>query len=451
MRGALAPLLCCVVALVLWPQPNSVANQLLGLHLAHDSNKLWRLVLDCAETPDYEQTRLEDPPRLIVDLADTKLPENFRAPALQGSPIIDLRLAQRDDGGLRLVAELAPAVRPRLLRLAPEGLRSHRLALLLYGAPAGALQYLVPGDAGASEVVVVIDAGHGGHDPGAVAASELREKDVVLAVAKQLHHRLNNEPGFAALLTRVGDEFISLAERRHIARMHRAALLLSVHADSIPKSSRGRRPRGVALYMLSGGEASSREAHFLSQRENQSGQSQLAGLVLEQQPEAVRSVLYDLSLNASRQRAAVISQSLLQSVSSLIYLHKKLVEQADFAVLRSPDVPSLLVELGFLSNEHEARRLASTEYQTQLVEALFIGVRDFFVSQPPTGSWLAWRRLNVGLRHTVRSGENLWLLARRYGTSVEAIVRYNGLGADTDMLQEGRALLIPTAQAAAQP
>ena len=449
MRIVSGALLGCVVALALWPQSAVAANQLLGLRLAHGSDQLWRLVLDCAETPDYEYSRLENPPRLIVDFADTELPEHDRMPVLQGSPISALRLTRRADGSLRLVAELASAVQPKFLRLAADGIKPHRLALLLHnGVAAGALQIPVPGDAGASEVVVVIDAGHGGYDPGAVSASGLREKDVVLAVAEKLHRRLNSEPGFSALLTRAGDQFISLDARSRIARTHRAALFLSIHADSIPKGSLGR-PRGAALYMLSGEEASSREAYFLSQRENQSGRPQLAGLALEQQPAVVRSVLYDLSLDASRQRATVIAQALLRVLSKAVRLHKKRVEQADFAVLRAPDVPSLLVELGFLSNAREARRLAGVEHQNRLVEALFSGVRDFFVRQPPEDSWLAWRSHNVGLRYTVRAGESLWLLARRYGTSVEAIMRHNGIATDADVLQEGRALLIPAAKAAA--
>ena len=442
--GAIKPVAAalCAAVLALWLPSASASNRLLGLRLAHDTDQLWRVVLDCAEAPRYRHSKLNAPTRLIIDLADTQLPKRLPLPSLHSSPIADLRLSQRDDGGLRLVVELSRSALPRLLTLAPGSGRGHRLMLVL-NTSAGALQSLAPGDVGASEVVVVIDAGHGGRDPGAVSASGLREKTVALSVAKKLQRRLNAEPGFAALLSRREDRLVDLVARRRFAREHRASLMLSVHADSIPSGYGW--ARGAAVYMLSDKEASSREGYFLSQRENKS--PQLDGLPLAEQTEDVRSVLYDLSLNASRQRAAVMAEPILRALSKVTRLHKKQVEQANFVVLRAPDVPSLLIELGFLSNLREARRLATAEYQNLMVEALFTGVRDFFASHPPEGSWLAWRRLNIGMRHTVQPGESVWLLARRYGTSIEAIVRHNGLGADADKLQVGQSLLIPAAQA----
>ncbi len=436
----------CVVALALWSVSISAANQLLGLRLEYDTAQLWRLVLDCTEAPRYEHSRLAKPPRIIIDLAATKRPDKISLPGLHGSPIADLRMSQRSDGGLRLVVELSRATLPKLLKLAPNRQHGHRLALVL-NTGAEALQTPAPGDVGASEVVVVIDAGHGGRDPGATSSSGLLEKDVVLAVAKKLQRRLDQEPGFSVRLSRDSDRFIDLVARRRFAREQGAHLMLSIHADSIA-SSGWSRTRGAAIYMLSEKDASSREAYFLSQRENRV--PQIDGLPLAEKPEDVRSVLYDLSLHASRQRAAVIAAPLLQSLAKVVRLHKKQVEQANFVVLRAPDVPSLLLELGFLSNVREARRLGSAEYQDLLVNALLSGVRDFFIAHPPEGSWLAWLQSNANLRHTVQPGENLWLLAERYGVSVEDIVRHNALTTDLDKLQVGQLLLIPAVQAAMQ-
>ncbi len=242
------------------------------------------------------------------------------------------------------------------------------------------------------DVVVVIDAGHGGKDPGAKGCNGTQEKDVVLEIAKRLQYQINQQPGFKAVLTRKGDYFIGLRERLDLARKYRGDMFIAIHADAHEHLD----ACGVGVYALSQRGATSEAARWLAQRENAS--EFVGGLDLSDKDHVLKSVLIDLSQTQSITASLQMGSVLLQHLGKFAPLHHNTVEQAAFVVLKSPDIPSLLIETGFISNTREERRLRSPQYQTQIAEALLIGIKDYFVHHPPRGSSLALTQSNKGRR-----------------------------------------------------
>jgi N-acetylmuramoyl-L-alanine amidase len=227
-------------------------------------------------------------------------------------------------------------------------------------------------------VVVAIDPGHGGEDPGAIGPSGLREKDVVLAIALQLRDRLNSLPGMRAMLTRDADFFVPLAERVRKARRVQADLFVSIHADAFMTPS----ARGASVFALSDNGASSTAARWMANKENAADLVGGTGPALAQDPQVLRAML-DMSTTAQIKDSLKIGREVLNRIGKVGRLHKRDVEQAGFAVLKAPDIPSILVETAFISNPEEEARLASAEYQGQLVEALYSGIRRYFSRNPP--------------------------------------------------------------------
>jgi len=287
-------------------------------------------------------------------------------------------------------------------------------------------------------ILVAVDAGHGGEDPGAIGPEEVREKDVVLAIARELEKRINAQPGYRATMVRRGDYFVPLYKRRDLARQTGADLFVSIHADAFTHA----RARGSSVYALSQRGATSVSAAFLAQREN--GADLIGGVDLGAKDQVLAGVLTDLSMTASLDASLGVGSRVLDSLGRITHLHKERVEQAGFAVLKSPDMPSILVETGFISNPLEAERLGNAAYQRTLAGAIFGGVSNYFLSNPPpeTIVALAVRAGATPSEYVIARGDTLAGIAERYRVSVSDIVRTNGLGGRND-IRAGQTIVIP--------
>lgn len=349
-----------------------------------------------------------DPPELIVDIEALDSPARLQAllgKALQTDPrLLSLWIQPRPGGVTRLRFSLAPGTSPQVFTLPPAGRYRHRLVIDLYPTQrVDPLQTLLreherarrstgpspeSGDRSSAAsspsprrgrqrpetdglFVVAVDAGHGGEDPGAIGPGGTCEKDVVLAIAQELRGLINAEPGMRAYLTRTGDYFVPLAARVQRARRVRADIFVSVHADAYPEP----RPRGASVYVLSERGASSTTARWLANRENSS--DDVGGVNLASRDREVRKVLLELSTAAQIRESSLLATDVLSGLGRVGHLHKPQVEQASFAVLRAPDMPSVLVETAFISNPVEERRLADPDHQKRIAAAIFEGIRNY--------------------------------------------------------------------------
>jgi len=284
------------------------------------------------------------------------------------------------------------------------------------------------------DVIIAIDAGHGGEDPGATGKNRTREKDVVLAIAKELKKSIDAKPGMTAVLTRTGDYYIPLRDRFEKARKNRADLFVSIHADAF----KNRDVSGSSVFVLSSKGASSEFARRLAASENSS--DLIGGVTLNDKDDMLASVLLDLSQSATMEASHAVADSVFGSLRSLGKTHKNDVEHANFVVLKSPDVPSILVETAFISNPSEEKRLRDPAWQRKTARAITDGIQNYFYMSPPPGTWIAANRQPV--RHQVVRGDTLGEIANRYRVSLYSLRRVNQL--KTDNIQVGSELLIPT-------
>lgn len=452
--------------------------------------RLWRapdntrLVFDLSGPVQHSVFTLTAPNRLVIDVSDARLATSFAQLSLSNTPITAVRSAQRSPTELRLVIDLSSAVTPKSFSLAPNQQYGHRLVVDLFDpaaesasaqpptaaaarpglpvsvpvlpsetapAPARPEVKLTPVPNGKRAIVIAIDAGHGGEDPGAIGPNKQYEKAVTLSIAKELQRQINADKGFRAELVRTGDYFIPLRRRTEIARKKGADLFVSIHADAAPRAQ----AFGASVYALSDRGATSETARWLADSENQSDLIGGAGNVsLDDKDRMLAGVLLDLSMTASLSSSLNIGQKVLSNMGRITPLHKRRVEQAGFMVLKSPDIPSILVETGFISNPNEARKLGTASHQQALARSIHSGVRQFFQQNPPPGTYIAWLRdegkIAPGPReHLVSSGESLALIAQRYQVSLGALRSANGL--KNDALKVGQTLNIPATALAVQP
>ncbi|WP_209451033.1 N-acetylmuramoyl-L-alanine amidase [Ectopseudomonas mendocina] len=443
------------------------------------SVRLWRapdntrLVFDLSGPVQHSVFTLAAPDRIVIDVTGAKLATSLDQLSLANTPITGLRSAQRSAEELRVVIDLSAPVSPKSFTLAPNQQYGHRLVVDLFdqGSAPPATQApsvadgtppvpvtptqpppkLTPVPNGKRDIVVAIDAGHGGEDPGALSPVKGQyEKNVTLAIAKELQRQVNAEKGFRGELVRTGDYFIPLRKRTEIARKKGADLFVSIHADAAPRSS----AFGASVYALSERGATSETARWLADAENQSDLIGGAGNVsLDDKDKMLAGVLLDLSMTASLSSSLNVGQKVLSNMGNITPLHKRRVEQAGFMVLKSPDIPSILVETGFISNPNEARKLHTASHQQALARSITSGVKQFFHENPPPGTYVAWLRdegkIAAGPReHVVARGESLALIAQRYQISLAALRSANKLNGD--VIKVGQTLQIPATSLAAQ-
>jgi len=395
-----------------------------------DGPERLRLVLDLDRPARYHSFRLEGPPRLVIDLKDTRL--RARLPALPtATPVKRLRSGQRRDGTLRIVLDLNGAGEYRVYAVPPHRKKGHRLVVEVEKPSQARRTRAATRPQGPRDVVVAIDAGHGGEDPGAHGRRGTREKDVVLAIARRLAALVNEEPGMRAVLIRDGDYYLGLRQRIQKAREARADLFVSIHADAF----RNPKVRGSSVYVLSQRGASNEMARWLAETENAA--DLIGGVSLADKDDMLASVLLDLSLTGTIEASTRAAEKVLRALERVNPVHRDSVQYAGFVVLKSPDIPSLLVETAFISNPSEERKLRSPRHQQRLARAILEGIRGYFNENPPPGTLLAERRRS----HVVRPGETLSELAKHYRTTVRALRESNGL--DDDLLRVGQVLAIP--------
>lgn len=271
------------------------------------------------------------------------------------------------------------------------------------------------------DVVVILDPGHGGKDPGALGARKSQEKRIVLEIAKKLKKLIDKQPGMRAVLTRDGDYYLGLRERLNIARKHEGDVFVSIHADAFisPKS------KGVSVFALSQRGATSEAAQWLAEKENHSelGGVDLSGL--DDENDLIRTVLIDLSQTATTTASVQMGSQILTRLDHVTSLHSNKVEQARFVVLKSPDIPSILVETGFISNAKEEKNLNDPRYQARITQAMFDGLKKYFWNHPPHGT--RFEVMANARMHVVRAGDTLPVVAERYSVAEADLVMLNGI------------------------
>ncbi|WP_166264406.1 N-acetylmuramoyl-L-alanine amidase [Marinobacter caseinilyticus] len=406
-----------------------------------------RVVFDIGAGVEHSIFALEKPARLVIDIKNVKLGADLSRLELGGSPIKRIRSAPRNGRDLRVVLDLDNAIKPRSFQLEPNQQYGHRLVVDLIQENQKALptkdEPVLQDNAGSRrDIIVVIDAGHGGEDPGAIGPQGTREKDIVLSMAKTLESLINSQPGYKAKLTRNGDYYIDLRSRTVLARKYNADLFVSVHADAF----RTPQPRGASVFALSQRGATSETARWLARSENRSDLiGGVGGVSLGDKNDVLAGVLLDLSMTASINASIGVGDYVLKQLGGVTKLHKPGVEQAAFAVLKSPDIPSILVEAGFISNPREERNLKSSAYQRRISQAVFGGIDSYFNSTPPPGTLLAYNKRQAqnlaGGQYRIQRGDTLSAVARRNQTTVNELMRHNGLSNDRVLV--GQTIEIP--------
>ncbi len=344
-----------------------------------------RVVLELSGRAEHTLFSLTGPDRIVVDVESATL--HASAPAGQGV-IKQVRFGDRD-GSLRVVFDLNERVQVRSSLLPPAGDYGYRLVLDLGSAMAREptpVKVAHPPQEGSRDLVIAVDAGHGGEDPGAIGRSGTREKDVALAIARALARQIDKEEGMRAVLIRDGDFFVSLRDRRNLARKRNADLFVSVHADSI----RDRAISGSSVYILSTGRASSEAARWLAERENAA--DLIGGVSLDDKDNMLASVLLDLSQTATLTASMTAAEQVLGQLDRIGEVRKPQIQQASLAVLTSPDVPSMLVETAYISNPADEKKLRDARYQERLASAIHAGIREYFFDNPPPGTRFAQLR-----------------------------------------------------------
>jgi len=394
-----------------------------------------RLVFDTSGPADHTLFTLTNPPRLVLDVEHAVVQGEL--PDLKGkyTEIRELRSAKRKDDTLRVVLDLSQEVKPKSFSLKPNDLYGHRLVIDLGRGSAQEKKVTKTiksvTAAGQRDVVIAIDAGHGGEDPGAKGRGGAYEKDVVLAIAKQLARRINNEKGMKAVLIRDGDYYIGLRTRMKLAREQRADLFVSLHADAFRDS----RVNGSSVYTLSQRGASSEAARWLADRENSA--DLVGGEILEVEDD-VFEVLLDLSQTGTQEASDEVARHILQRLKKIGKTHKGHVQQAGFMVLKSPNIPSVLVELAYISNPEEERKLKSEAHQKIMVDALLKGIQEYFSRNPLPGTLLA---KTAPRDHVIARGETLGRIAEQYQVSLASLRSANNLSGD--LIRVGQVLHIP--------
>ncbi len=397
-----------------------------------------RVVFDISAPVQHSLFSLSKPDRIVIDLTDAHLAKPLTGLDFSKGAVKDVRSAPRNHGkDLRVVLDLRHGVKPKSFVLKPSGDYGNRLVIDLDDPGAnGSNAPVKTADTKPSKarnVVIAIDAGHGGEDPGATGPHGTHEKTVTLAIAKRLAALVRKTPGMTPVLTRKGDYYVPLRKRTLIARQHKADLFISIHADAVKNG----RARGASVYALSQRGATSEQARWLAERENSA--DLIGGVSLDDKDDLLASVLLDLSMTGTIEASLDLGQDVLAQLRKVGPVHKNRVNQAGFVVLKSPDIPSILVETAYISNPREERELRTPSFQERMARSIMRGVDKYLNQNPPPGTVLALK--DHERRHVITRGETLSSIAQHYDVSTKEIKMANGLHGDN--IQAGEVLTIP--------
>lgn len=407
-----------------------------------------RLVFDLSEQVEHRVFNLEDPKRLVIDLSDATLFANFSALDLSNTPITNIRSATRNDSDTRVVLDLNASIQARSFLLAENNQYGNRLVIDLYdNGPSASRTPVIRASAddianNKRDIVVAISAGHGGDDPGAIGVGGIREKNVVLAIAREIESILKQMPGYKPVMVRDGDYYVDLRGRTNIAHQNNADFFIAIHADAFTTST----ARGTTVYALSQRGATSEQARRLAEKEN--GADLIGGVgsvSLADKDEVLASVLLDLSMTASIASSLEAGDKIISSLSNVAHMRRTNVEQAAFVVLKQADIPSLLIETGYITNPTDARNLNSSSYQKQFASAVVSGITSYFYETPPRGTLIAWHKNNGGGpgSYIVSRGDSLSEIAERFNVSLASLKAANNISGS--VIQLGQELIIPDA------
>ena len=407
-----------------------------------------RLVLDLSDAVEYGSFLLEDPHRFVVDIKSSFTDLSFNGLDFSDSPISGIRSGVRNGDSLRIVLDLTSAVEPETFSLAPNSEFGERLVLDLYDktgsqqSQSANLSENRTGSEARRDIVVAISAGHGGEDPGSIGYDgRIKEKNVTLAISQALYERLEKLPGYEPVMIREGDYYVELKRRPEIARQNRADLFVAIHADWYRNS----RARGVTVYALSGDRADRENSARVAEKENSADLLGGVGgdLALRELDDDVALTLVSLQMAWSMEQSLMAGTSILDSLAGVTRIRKTKVQQASLQVLNSPDIPSILIETGYLTNPEEAQRLSNRNFQERMALAIADGVANYFYEAPPDGTLVAWQKANgvIPTSYTVRRGDTLSEIAEQFSLSVTELKSINGLQGNT--IQVGQVLELP--------
>ena len=394
-----------------------------------------RVVFDLSDKPDYSYFYLSNPKRLVIDFKNTQNISNLSNLAKNDTRIKLIRTStSKNNTAVRLVLELNGSYDDSIFVLAPTGPYGDRLVVDLLDKKRKQVATHKPKNT-KRDVIIGIDAGHGGEDPGSISKSGTYEKKITLAIAKRLQKIIDKEPGMKAVMIRTGDYFVNLNRRTEIARQKQVDFLVSIHADAFHTSQ----PRGASVWIVNNSRAQSELSRWLINREKN---SELLGgggeLIKRTNDDNLAVFLADLTKDKSLEISDRMANNVIKELKSVTKMHKTKPQNASLAVLKSSDIPSMLVETGFISNPYDFKNLMSSRHQTKLATAIFKGMKKHFVRYPPEGSLLASLKPT---QHKVGRGESLSVVAQRYKVSVKSIKLANNL--KSDVVRIGQTLTIP--------
>jgi N-acetylmuramoyl-L-alanine amidase len=388
-----------------------------------------RFVFDLDNIADHSVFALQGPDRVVLDVKNAKMPHGMVDRVQANSLIRSIRSGVRNDKDLRIVFDLSGEVSPRSFLLAPSGKSGHRLVIDLHDKKDASKTVK---KASKRDVIIAIDAGHGGKDPGATGRSGTHEKNVTLQIAKRLEKDINAQRGMKAVLVRKNDRYMRLRDRIQKARDNHADMMISLHADSFPDP----RARGSSIYALSVDGATSETARMLADKEN-AADLLFGDVNLDVEDQMVKEVLFDLSLTGTIESSLDIGSEIIGQLKAVNRVHKKKVQQAGFAVLKAPNIPSVLLETAFISNPKEEKKLRSASHQKKVSKAITRGVNKYFSRKAPPGTWLA----SSECEYAVCEGDDVAIIAEKHNVNESDLRARNGLYADN--LLAGQVIKIP--------
>ncbi|URQ86671.1 N-acetylmuramoyl-L-alanine amidase [Pseudoalteromonas sp. SCSIO 43088] len=413
-----------------WPSPDST-----------------RVVFDLNDKPDFSYFMLKNPARLVIDLKDTDKLDSLPAIPKKHQIVSKLRYSKpKDSKSVRFVFELARASKPVVFALLPTDPYKHRLVVDLVDKTPKAEPVAVTNTSVKKrelnqerDIVIAIDAGHGGEDPGSIGPSGTYEKDITLQIAKRLERMIDAEKGMISRMVRRSDYFVNLNTRTSIARKKKADFFVSIHADAFTSPQ----PNGASVWVLSLRRANSEIGKWIEDKEKHSELlGGAAGVLKDTASEKyLAQALLDMSMDHSMKTGFSVAEEVVSELRKVAKMHKKRPQAASLAVLKSPDIPSILVETGFISNPREERMLKTAQHQERLAKAIFTSIKNYYMQNPPDDSLFAKLKSQFPTKHKVRPGESLSILASRYNTSVSKLKTANNLKSNTLFI--GQELDIP--------
>ncbi|MGB3725876.1 MAG: N-acetylmuramoyl-L-alanine amidase [Glaciecola sp.] len=418
----------------------SAANKIQQVRFS-DTSDTARIVIELKQKPEYTYFTLKGPDRLVIDLQNVPKRFNMNGVALSGNKVSKIRYSTpKKKTDSRIVVETNKTLNPRIFVLDPSDEFSHRMVIEMVDPnPPPVSPINNSGPDRDKDIIIVIDAGHGGADPGSIGPSGTYEKNITLSISKMLAKMINKEQGMRAVLTREGDYYISPNDRPKVAAKVNADLLISIHADAFTTPQ----PRGGSVWVLSKGRADSELGRLLEQTERSSQLLGAAADVIEDRDTELyfAETIFNMSMDLSRALSYELSNEVIRDMKGVTKMHKKTPQSASLAVLTAPETPSILVEVGFISNPQEEKNLNWAKHRQRLANSIFSSVKRYFKKTPPDGTLWALRKNSEPLKHTVASGESLSLLAQRYGVSVRELKSKNSL--TSDLVRIGQVLHIP--------